>query len=148
MRLNSRIILIQDGAVALMWCRDHGEEFYCFPGGGVEAGETLEDAAIREAYEELGVHVALGRCLATFTHRNDAGVGYFYEATMRGGVFGAGTGPEYTPGVYPGVEVRPCWIPLHELASYSVRPWQIAQALSDGRLAQHAGTLQLVDAPA
>jgi 8-oxo-dGTP diphosphatase len=146
-RLNSRIILIHEGAVALMWCRDHGEEFHCFPGGGVEKGETLEDAARREAYEELGVRVTLGRCVATFTHRNGAGIGFFYEARAISGIFGTGTGPEYTPGVYPGVEVRPCWIPLDELASHSVRPWQIAQALSERRLLPGKDTLTFADEP-
>lgn len=28
---------------------------WCFPGGGIKSGETPEEAAVREAYEELGV---------------------------------------------------------------------------------------------
>lgn len=36
-----------------------------FPGGKVEPGERLEDAAVREAFEELGVRVRLGDRVGT-----------------------------------------------------------------------------------
>jgi 8-oxo-dGTP diphosphatase len=37
---------------------------WSFPGGGVEAGETLEEAAIREVKEETGCDVAIGDIVA------------------------------------------------------------------------------------
>lgn len=39
--------------------------FYEVPGGGVEAGETPEEAVVRELEEELGLHVRIERELAT-----------------------------------------------------------------------------------
>ena len=38
------------------------------PGGHVESGETLEQAAARETAEETGVHVEVGGLLATCVH--------------------------------------------------------------------------------
>jgi 8-oxo-dGTP pyrophosphatase MutT (NUDIX family) len=136
------VILLQDEHVALIWCEEGGETFYCFPGGRVEPGETWEEAAIREAREELGVAVRLERLVATF-HLTQAGnladgEGRYYLATAVGGVFGTGDGPEYVPGLYPGVYV-PRWVALSELSALDVRPWQIACALAAGEFTPEAG---------
>ncbi len=130
---NSRVILLQDEQVALIWCEEGGETFYCFPGGRLDPGESWEEAAIREAREELGVEARLERLVATF-HFTQAGnladgEGRYYLATAVGGVFGTGDGPEYVPGLYPGVDV-PRWVALFELPSLDVRSRQIARALA------------------
>jgi 8-oxo-dGTP pyrophosphatase MutT (NUDIX family) len=133
---NSRVILLQDEQVALICCEEGGETFYCFPGGRIEPGETWEEAAIREAREELGVEVRLGRLVATFHFvpqgKSIAGEGRYYLATAVGGVFGSGDGPEYTSGLYPGVYI-PRWVAISELPDLDVRPLQIARALVEGR---------------
>jgi 8-oxo-dGTP pyrophosphatase MutT (NUDIX family) len=127
--------MLQDEHVALIWCEEAGETFYCFPGGRLEPGETWEEAAIREAREELGVEARLEWLVATFHlawpgHVAD-GEGRFYLAKAVDGVFGAGDGPEYTPGLYPGVYV-PRWVALSEIPTLDVRPRQIARALAEG----------------
>jgi 8-oxo-dGTP diphosphatase len=142
---NSRVILLQGDQVALIWCEEGGETFYCFPGGRVEPGETWEETAIRETREELGVEARLERLVATFhltqPERLAAGEGRYYRATAVGGVFGSGDGPEYVPGLYPGVYV-PRWVPLSALPSLDVRPWQIARALAAGAFTPDAAVVR------
>ena len=43
----------------LLLCQEFGNQGYWTPGGAVEPGETLEEAAIRETLEEAGVLVEL-----------------------------------------------------------------------------------------
>jgi len=54
-------IIIRDGYVLLM--RMAGDDFWFFPGGRVEAGETAQLALERKVTEELGVTGQVGRLL-------------------------------------------------------------------------------------
>lgn len=51
----ARAIIIRGGKLAMVHSLEEG--FYKFPGGGVEQGESLVDAAIRETAEEVGLRV-------------------------------------------------------------------------------------------
>jgi 8-oxo-dGTP diphosphatase len=56
-RKASRLILLDLERRVLLFRhrRDNGETFWAPPGGGLESGETFEQAALREASEELGM---------------------------------------------------------------------------------------------
>ncbi|HEX7077338.1 MAG TPA: NUDIX domain-containing protein, partial [Candidatus Eisenbacteria bacterium] len=56
-RRASRIIAVdREGRVLLFqFARASGERYWATPGGGLEEGESFEEAAAREAREELGV---------------------------------------------------------------------------------------------
>lgn len=43
----------------LLWKRinNYGKDIWCFPGGKLDFGETPEDCAIRETYEETGLRI-------------------------------------------------------------------------------------------
>lgn len=57
--LGVNLAIIQDGKVLLTRRRDF--EVWCLPGGEVDDGESLAQAALREAREEVGLVVRLER---------------------------------------------------------------------------------------
>lgn len=65
MRENKRAvgIIIQNNKILLMRRIRNGQEYFVFPGGGVEEGETLEEATIREIKEELSLDAKLDKLL-------------------------------------------------------------------------------------
>ena len=117
MRTRAGIVLVQDGKVALIERYRAGLHYYVFPGGGVDEGEIPEQAAVREAMEELGIHVTIKQKVAEIELGSKSRQFYFL-VEQTGGEFGTGTGEEYTDsdpndtdeGVY-----MPVWMPVDEL---------------------------------
>ena len=118
MRIRAGIVLIQDGKVALIERHRAGLDYFVFPGGGVDEGETPEQAAVLEAMEELGVEVAVKQKISEIRFGQNSRQVYFV-AEQIGGEFGTGAGEEYTDadpndpeeGVYV-----PVWMPIEELS--------------------------------
>ena len=55
MRNSARSIIIRNGRIAMIHSRKY--DYYKFPGGGIEKGETPMEAMIRETREEAGLIV-------------------------------------------------------------------------------------------
>jgi ADP-ribose pyrophosphatase YjhB (NUDIX family) len=62
---------------------------WTFPGGYVDLGEQVSEAAIRETYEETLLHVRLDSLLNVYSYANVGIVLVVYRATVTGGVAGA-----------------------------------------------------------
>ena len=132
MRIRAGIILIEDGKVALIERHRAGLDYYVFPGGGVDEGETIEQGAIREAMEELGIEVAIRKKVAIIHFGQSTQI--YYLVNRVSGQFGTGVGEEFTDsdpedpeeGIY-----IPVWVSINELPYHkNVHPAEVANMVS------------------
>lgn len=130
MRIRAGIVLIEDNKVALIERHRAGLHYFVFPGGGVDEGESPEQAAVREAMEELGIEVSIKQKVAEIQLGQKSRQIYFLVEQI-GGEFGTGTGEEFTnskednpqKGIY-----IPVWMSVDELPQYvNVRPADLAR---------------------
>ena len=92
-------IIFMNGGIALMHRkgvlkRKDMQEYYTFPGGGLEEGETLEEGTIREIKEEFGIDVKVVKKLYELKSEKFNQKEYFFLCEYVSGKFGTGEGPE------------------------------------------------------
>jgi 8-oxo-dGTP diphosphatase len=127
MRNRGAVVIIQNGKAALIKRVKSCEEYFVFPGGGIEQGETPENAAIREAFEELGVTIQLNECITEVYYK---GKQYFYSADILDGKIDQGQGEEFNDpsrGAY-----EPIWVSLEEFPFLDIRPQEVARKVGKG----------------
>ncbi|MEW5939490.1 MAG: NUDIX domain-containing protein, partial [Chloroflexota bacterium] len=129
MRVRAVALLIQNDSVAVMERHRDGRHYFIFPGGGVEEGESVEQAAAREVEEELGVQARVTRQVAEVWFNGNRQLYFLAEQT--GGEFGAGTGPEFTEPFDPiHGTYHPRWMPIADLLSNPVVPVEVAELIA------------------
>ena len=122
--MRAAVVLIEGDEVALIERVREGRRYYLFPGGGVELGETPENAAAREAREELGLDVEIIRLIGRAVFDGDEQ--RYYLARTTGGLFGAGDGEEMTGEDFPqhGSYRAVRW-PIAGLSAIDLRPREL-----------------------
>jgi len=127
MRTRAGIILLKENKLALIERHRQGRHYFAFPGGGVDEGETPEQAAIREAEEELGIQVKIVKLIAEVTFNMNAQ--YYFLVEWVGGEFGTGTGEEYEGFDPKHGTYLPLWMPLTEVPTQNVLPRELAELI-------------------
>lgn len=125
MRIRAVALLIQNDSIAVMERYRGGRHYFTFPGGGVDEGEPVEQAVVREIEEELGIQIRVTRQVATVWFNGNRQEYFLVEQTS--GTFGTGTGDEFTAG-YDETHgtYHPMWMPIRELLANPVLPEEIA----------------------
>lgn len=72
------------------------QEYYTFPGGHLEKGETLEEGVIREIKEEFGINVKVIKKLYELENIKLNMKEYFFLCEYVDGEFGTGEGEEFS----------------------------------------------------
>ena len=136
MRTRAGIVLIEDHKVALIERHRAGLEYFVFPGGGVDEGETPEQAAVREAMEELGVEVAIKQKVAEIYI--DTSLQIYFLVERVAGEFGTGAGEEFIDSdqsdPYEGIYI-PIWMPIEELSQHgNVYPAELVEIVIKSKM--------------
>jgi 8-oxo-dGTP diphosphatase len=123
----NRVILLRRGF-------DPGKDLWTFPGGFVDLGESVEQAAHREVDEELGISIELHGLVGVYSRAQERVVLVVYGARALGA-------PRRTPEAIDVRAFEPTEIPWDELAF-----WSTGLALRDF-LASH-GVAVAAESPA
>ena len=135
MRTRAGVVLIDANKVALIERHRAGLDYFVFPGGGVDESESPQQAAIREAMEELGIQVAIKQKIAEI-HFGQTSKHVYFLVERVSGEFGSGTGEEFTDsdpdhpeeGIY-----IPIWMPIEELSQHNkIYPAELAKIVVSG----------------
>ena len=113
-------IIVKNAKILLIHRLNHGREYWVLPGGGVEEGETPEQAVTREVKEETNLDV-ISSAHSFFTHHNGEARDIhpcFICQVKDGQVTFVGTEAKGDPED----SYVPEWIDLHHIASLTLHP--------------------------
>ena len=68
MRVGASAIIFDESREKVLLTKRTDNGRWCIPGGGMDPGESVEEACVREVYEETGLHVESTRLVGVYTN--------------------------------------------------------------------------------
>ncbi len=107
------------------------KEYYSFPGGHVDSGETFEDTIIREIKEELNIDVKIKSLALEMYNKNIQKEEKFYELEYVSGTLEEGQGEEFTnPDVEKYGSFEICIIDKEDIEKYNILPIEVKEIIN------------------
>jgi len=136
-RIRAVSVVVHDNQLLVMYRIRRGEGFYTLPGGGLEEGETAEQAAVRETLEETSIKVKTDREIyyIEYPQIERYGAQHFFLCHYLSGTVALGEGNEKKIN-NPDNVYMPMWLDPDQL-SYAifypeiVKDWLIEDLLTD-----------------
>jgi 8-oxo-dGTP pyrophosphatase MutT (NUDIX family) len=107
--------------LVLLYRKKNGNEYYIFPWGHVEDGETPEQTLIREIKEELSIDITISKLLKEYENTDLEKYEYFYLCEHIWWKLAPGTWPEREKNSDENF-YQIVTIPINELTDYNVLP--------------------------
>jgi len=125
-RIRAVAITVNDGKVLLIHRISHGKEYYVFPGGGVEKGESIEQAVMREIQEETSLNVKIEKLLYHHIYEDINNEQFFYLCRYISGEPKLGDGNEAQDMAKSDVNsYNPIWYEIKDLSQLLLYPLEI-----------------------
>ena len=67
LRVGASSIIFDESREKILLTKRTDNGRWCLPGGGMDPGESVEEACVREAYEETGLQVKVTRLVGVYT---------------------------------------------------------------------------------
>jgi 8-oxo-dGTP diphosphatase len=137
------VLIVRHSRVALIERVRPGQHYWVFPGGGVEDGETIAAAALREAAEELGAEVTLGSLRVLVHVRQQDGSWqrqWCFDASTDTDEIAIVAGPELAAPAEDGT-YQAVWLDLAQIAGRQIWPSAPARLLAVNRGRWPAGVV-------
>lgn len=140
MRQAVRAIVVKDDHLLVMKRNKFGHEYYSLVGGGIDMGETAEQALYREVSEETGLAIANHRLVITEDAGSMYGIQHIYQCDYVAGE------PALAPDsaealIQAGGQnlFQPLWLPLADLPTTNLLPKELKAILLTGLADNFAG---------
>lgn len=133
MRRAVRALVVHDGHLLVMHRNKFGEQYYTLLGGGVDLGEDLVPALMREIQEEAGIELASPQLVLVEEAGVPYGNQYIYQCQYVRGTPQLHTDSEEAKIHALGQNLyTPMWLPLSELPKVRFRSEKLKQAILQG----------------
>lgn len=132
MRKAVRAIVVKGDQTLVMHRNKFGREYYTLLGGGIDPGETAEQALRREILEESSLYVTNGRLVFVEEAGDPYGTQYIYLCEVSGGEPKLGEDSDEAKLFDMGNQHTPMWVPIKDFASLSFRSELLQQAMLYG----------------